>query len=178
MEYELIRSGRKSVAIIISDDGSVTVRAPFFVSKRRIEALLAEKEDWIRKAQEKQLRREKPPVLMFEEANALRRRAKELFPQLTNALSDRYQLPYGKLTVTSARTRFGSCSPKNNVSLSYFLAYYPIEAIEYVIAHELCHTVHHNHSDAFYRLLEDKMPDWRERKKLLNAAMPQLLKEG
>lgn len=71
------------------------------------------------------------------------------------------------IKVTSARTRFGSCSGKNSICFSWRLMLYPSEAIDYVIVHELAHIRHHDHSPAFYTLIERYMPDWRERMKLL-----------
>ena len=71
------------------------------------------------------------------------------------------------IKVTSARTRFGSCSGKNSICFSWRLMLYPPEAIDYVIVHELAHIRHHDHSPAFYALIERYMPDWRERMKLL-----------
>ena len=71
------------------------------------------------------------------------------------------------ITITGARTRFGSCSPKNRLSFSFRLMDYPMDAIEYVVVHELAHILHKNHSAAFYAEIEKILPDWRERNKLL-----------
>ena len=71
--------------------------------------------------------------------------------------------------ITSARTRFGSCSGKNSVCFSWYLMRYPDEAIDYVVVHELAHLRHHDHSPAFYALVERYLPDWRERMRLLKA---------
>ena len=56
---------------------------------------------------------------------------------------------------------------KNSICFSWRLMLYPPEAIDYVIVHELAHIRHHDHSPAFYALIERYMPDWRERMKLL-----------
>ena len=71
------------------------------------------------------------------------------------------------ITVTAARTRFGSCSGKNRLSFSLYLMAYPETAIEYVVVHELAHIRHHDHSPAFYREVEAYLPDWRARRALL-----------
>ena len=73
------------------------------------------------------------------------------------------------ITITAARTRFGSCSGKNRLSFSLYLMDYPAEAIEYVVVHELAHIEHHNHSAAFYKLIEQYLPDYRSRIKLLKS---------
>ena len=71
------------------------------------------------------------------------------------------------IKITSARTRFGSCSGKNSICFSWRLMLYPPEAIDYVIVHELAHIRHHDHSPAFYALIEQHLPDWKVRMKLL-----------
>ena len=97
----------------------------------------------------------------------LRLRAKaELIPK-TRELADRYGFSVKSVRITSARTRFGSCSADNGISLSLYLMLYPEEAREYVILHELCHTVEHNHSRRFYALLDRYMPDHRKSRNLL-----------
>ena len=76
-------------------------------------------------------------------------------------------LKYGRITITSAKTRFGSCSSKGNISFSYRLMLYPRELVDYVIVHELAHLSEMNHSDRFYRIIESVLPDYRERVKRL-----------
>jgi len=76
-------------------------------------------------------------------------------------------LKYGRITITSAKTRFGSCSSKGNISYSYKLMLYPEAAREYVVVHELAHLVEMNHSKRFYSLVERYLPDYKERRKLL-----------
>ena len=76
-------------------------------------------------------------------------------------------LKYGRITITSAKTRFGSCSSKGNISFSYRLMLYPRELVDYVIVHELAHLSEMNHSDRFYKIIESVLPDYRERVKRL-----------
>ena len=70
------------------------------------------------------------------------------------------------ITITGARTRFGSCSSKRRISFSFRLMQYPPEAIDYVVVHELAHLRHMNHSAQFYALIE-YMPDYKARRALL-----------
>lgn len=177
MDYELIRTKRKTLALEIKGDGTLLVRSPLFVSARKIEEIVRSKAEWIKKTQKKMTEKEKPCCLSSEDAKKLRKSAIDAFLPRLRFLSAQYNLPFGKLTITSARTRFGSCSPKNDIALSYFLAAYPQEAVDYVMLHELCHTKEHNHSKAFYQLLEKCMPDWKERKKLLARPMPEVFEK-
>jgi predicted metal-dependent hydrolase len=68
----------------------------------------------------------------------------------------------GRIGVRDPRTRWGSCSSSGNLSFSWRLVIAPLEVLEYVVVHELCHLRELNHSRRFYRLLDDARPRWRE----------------
>lgn len=168
MEYQLIRSRRKTLAIEITRDARLVVRAPLRCSQARIEQFLAEKQAWITlHLQKMQQRRENHPEPTPEEEALLRKKARNLLPGLVNRYAVQMDVQPAGITITGARTRFGSCSPKNRLSFSFRLMDYPMEAIEYVVVHELAHILHKNHSAAFYAEIEKVLPDWRERNKLL-----------
>ena len=76
-------------------------------------------------------------------------------------------LKFSRITITGAKTRFGSCSSKGNISYSYRLLLYPDAAIDYVVVHELAHLVKMNHSAQFYKIIESVLPDYKERIRLL-----------
>jgi len=65
-------------------------------------------------------------------------------------------------------TQWGNCSPSGVITLNPHLIKAPTICIDYVILHELCHLVEHNHSDRFYQLLKQVMPDWEVRKEKLD----------
>lgn len=71
------------------------------------------------------------------------------------------------LKITSARTRFGSCSGQNSICFSWRLMDYPELAIDYVVVHELAHIVHKNHGSQFWALVERYLPDYRARRAML-----------
>jgi predicted metal-dependent hydrolase len=74
------------------------------------------------------------------------------------------------ITVRRMTSRWGSCRPqKQAITLNLRLLEHPAVCIDFVVLHELIHFVHPNHSQAFYRLLSELMPDWRERKRLLES---------
>ena len=85
---------------------------------------------------------------------ALRAEAKALLPGMVEELAARYGFRYGKVTVRATRSRGGSCSSRNDISLSIFLVRLPLPLIEYVIVHELCHTCHKDHSARFHALAD------------------------
>ena len=146
----------------------LTVRAPFGTDKKTIEKLVLKHEAWIIKHLSKSLEKEeKFSDLSDEEIKNLKASAKMYFESQTKRISEIMGLKYGRIKITSAKTRFGSCSSDKNICFSYRLMLYPEAAREYVIAHELCHLVHMNHGRKFYALLAKYMPDYKERKRLL-----------
>ena len=81
-----------------------------------------------------------------------------------------YGAPYPVWTVRSMTSRWGSCQPQTGkITLNSKLVFYPKEAIEYVVVHEFAHFAHPDHSKAFWALVAEIMPDYKERKKLLNG---------
>ncbi len=157
------RSDRKTLSVEIQKDGTVLVRAPFFLSEMRIELFLSEKQNWIEKKRALVLSRGSEVVLHSRQIEQLRKNAKERILPRVRMWSEKTGLSYTAARITSARGRFGSCSGKNSLSFSLYLALCSDELIDYVIVHELCHTKEHNHSPAFYALVEQHLPDWKAR---------------
>jgi len=168
MEYQLIRSKRKTLAIEITRDARLVVRAPLRCSQARITQFLEEKQGWITLHLEKMRQRQQcHPEPTAEEEAYLRQKAKDLLPDMVARYAAQMHLQPTGITITGARTRFGSCSPKNRLSFSFRLMGYPMEAIEYVVVHELAHIQHKNHSAAFYAEIAKILPDWQARNNLL-----------
>ncbi|MBO7102326.1 MAG: M48 family metallopeptidase, partial [Bacteroidaceae bacterium] len=80
--------------------------------------------------------------------------AKVILWNRTIQLAKRYGFKYKDLKIQTSKTRWGSCSVSNSINLSVYLMTIPSHLIDYVILHELCHTVHHDHSDAFWALMD------------------------
>ena len=85
--------------------------------------------------------------------------AKLQIPGILFEYAEAYNLPYTKLTVRRMKTRWGSCSSRNNISLNSSLIFLPEALIRYVCLHELVHTVHKNHSQVFWEALTAILPD-------------------
>jgi predicted metal-dependent hydrolase len=102
-----------------------------------------------------------------------RQRAREVFADRLTAVAAPLrwveQLPQTRLQFMTVQ--WGSCSPSGRITLNPLLVKAPRECIDYVLLHELCHLLHHNHSPKFYRTLDRHMPNWRAVKdKLDNMA--------
>lgn len=83
----------------------------------------------------------------------LRREARRILPLKTASFAQRFGMSYERVKITSSRSRWGSCSGRKNINLSYFLLFLPEPYIDYVILHELAHTREMNHGPNFWKLL-------------------------
>ena len=261
--YTLVRSKRKTVALIVQADGSLLVRAPLRLARRAIEEFIAQKSAWISSRQEMArtappappprqyhsgevftflgkkypleivpeagsagrpaaqsalipaARSSRPvpaqpqlpfwpvtplqpaaasasppsgrrPVLelageRFRLAQGSQARAAEVFSawyrqQARRVIEERvkwyatrFGLKYSAVRISSARTRWGSCSSRGSLSFTWRLVIAPLEVIDYVVAHELAHLRVRNHSPAFWREVESILPDYKVRQKWLKT---------
>jgi predicted metal-dependent hydrolase len=206
---KIVHSKRKTIALIIEQDGSLTVRAPMRLSRLKIEQLIAEKANWIRERQE-WARMHYPAAHQYEEGelfyflgktyplklvphqnqsllfnnsfildrtsqsraqqlfiNWYRDQARQVFGERTCALASHYDLAYSDIHISSARTRWGSCSNRATLNFSWRLVMAPLEVIDYVITHELAHLKIPNHSAAFWKYVEQLSPNYRALRKWL-----------
>ncbi len=167
MMYDIIYSDRKTLSLSIKD-GKLIARAPRGTPKWRIEKAITDHRAWIEKhlalAEEKKQNHPEPTL---EEEKKLRKLAKEILTLKTAYYAKIMGLKYGRITITGAKTRFGSCSSKGNISYSFRLMTYPEEAVDYVVVHELAHLVEMNHSPRFYAIVAKILPDYKLRQKLL-----------
>lgn len=216
--HELIRSKRKTLALVIKPDGSLLVRAPMRASKTAIEDFIEKNRAWIEKHRAKALatlppapkqyiRGERFPYLgttyplevvegqreplrldgTFKLAIAhqndaarvfeswYRQHARQIISARVEFFARQYDFQYKGIRITSARTRWGSCSATGSLSFSWRLVLAPLVAVDYVVVHELVHTVFHNHSKQFWRRVGTIMPEYPEHRKWLQEHGRQIL---
>lgn len=148
----LCQSNRaRHIAISIKASGQVRLSYPYCVSSIKALAFLESKISWIERTKEKIVQRATPHS--EEEIKQLRIKAKQTLPQKVETLAAKFGFKYGRVTIRATHSKWGCCTASNNLSLSLFLADLPEELQDFVILHELCHTVHHNHSASFHTLL-------------------------
>lgn len=175
ISYELVRDNVKNMNLRIYPDGRIRVSASYWVSLRQIEEFICSKEGFVLKAlsQSKTGAGTSPA---YEEL-PISDSQKETFRLLVNETVDRllprlcqYGIQRPDIGFRTMKSRWGSCcKAKGWVHFNYRLIFCPAECTAYVVAHELAHLVEANHSRAFYRVLEEIMPDWRVWRNRLQA---------
>lgn len=100
----------------------------------------------------------------------LRQYAKLHLPKMLKAIADKHHFTFHKVSVRNQKTRWGSCTAEKSIQLNYKLILLPFEVAQYVMIHELCHTVHMNHSKAFWDLVASCMPTYRDSMNILKQS--------
>lgn len=167
MDYELIRSARRTLALEVSE-GRVIVRAPARLPMREIERFVGMHEAWIaaqlKRARQRALERPEPDEVQRAQLIA---RARSELPRRVARFGAAMGLAPARVSITNARKRLGSCSSSGSICFSWRLMLYPDEAIDYVVVHELAHLRHMNHGPAFYGEIARVLPDYKRRRELL-----------
>jgi predicted metal-dependent hydrolase len=97
-----------------------------------------------------------------------RDKAKVRFPERAKALAETLGIPKPPVHVVDQSKRWGSCDARGRIRLNWRLIMAPMPLVDYVIAHEACHVLEHNHTRRFWRSLETIMPDYEARVRQLD----------
>ena len=164
IEYTVVRSRRKTLALTVQRDLSVVVRAPMRTAQKTIDQFVSANRDWIEQHLAKQAARNASAQVLTPEREAeLRRLAAAVLPERVAYYSDLMGLTPTVVRINGAKTRLGSCGAKNSLNFSFRLMAYPQPAIDYVVVHELAHIRHKNHGPQFYGLIAQYLPDYKSR---------------
>lgn len=157
-EVSLCRSRRaRRITVSVRPDGSVRLTYPWYAAQRDALAFLADRREWVQ-----DVRAKLPPGRLANADQAahkarmeeLRRQAKVDLPAHVEAIAAELGMRYGRVTIRASRSKWASCSARNDLSLSLYMMLLPEHLRDFVIVHELCHTVHKNHSAAFHALVD------------------------
>jgi hypothetical protein len=202
-DFELIRSRRRTIALIVRHDGRLVVRAPLRAPEKLIREFVVSKADWVRKKQA-QTQAERLPARRYVEgehfpylgksyplkyvgpqrpalklgsafrlSRSARSRARAAFlrwyktrsaqvlAERVNRIALEHGFVYRQIRISSARTRWGSCSSRGTLSFSYRLVMAPLEVVDYVVVHELVHLKIRNHSKKFWAQVAAILPDYK-----------------
>ena len=145
----------KHLRITIAPTRAVTVTVPHRMSMVRAEEFVRTKQAWIQKHREKlrRIEQERPVAPSLSDTELIAAQ-KKLFVRL-EYFAAKHNLPYNKAAFRCQKTRWGSCSGANNISLNINLIFLPEHLQDYVLLHELNHIRHKNHSPRFWAQLND-----------------------
>ena len=164
ISYRIVRSNRKTIAIQIAPAGEILVRCPNRMRDAEVRRFVESKRWWI----EKQRQRMPPqPPLTEAERQRLILQAKATLPVTVARFAAAMGVTYGRITVRSQRSRWGSCSGRGNLNFNCLLMLVPEQVRDYVVVHELCHRKEMNHSAVFWAEVEKVLPDYRQHRRWL-----------
>lgn len=103
---------------------------------------------------------------------ALKHEAEELIAPRLQDLSIEHELPFKNVSFKKLQSRWGSCDRNKNIIINSYLVQLPWPQIDYVLIHELSHTIHPNHSADFWALVSQCLPDYKERRKQMKQYQP------
>ena len=169
----LIRSGRKTMALEITKDLEILVRAPWLMPEYQVLSFLRDRSDWLedkmlvqkkRLLEQEKQRAAAPGPLTRADIQNLAEQAKQVLPERTSCFARLLGVTYGRITIRNQKTRWGSCSAKGNLNFNCLLMLTPPEIQDYVVVHELCHRLEMNHSPRFWNHVASILPDYKERR--------------
>jgi predicted metal-dependent hydrolase len=203
---QIIRTKRKTIALIVHRDGTLLVRAPLRASTRQIQELVEKKAGWILSKQElvktiypktrpKEyqngeeflylgksypleivdgsklpvflddhfvLDKKKLPNAEMTMTRWYKEQAKQVAAVRASQYAGQWKFNFGQIKITSARTRWGSCSGRGTLSFTWRLVMAPLPVIDYVVVHELVHLIHKNHRREFWGQVETILPNYKQ----------------
>lgn len=166
--YKVKRSKRKTLSLRVSPEAEIFVYAPLWASDADVEAFVSRHEAWLIKAVARVTERNKKhPEPTKEELMLLKKEARRIIPPLVKHYAAILGVTPTSIRINAARTRHGSCNAKGGLNFSCRILRFPMEAVEYVVVHELAHIREMNHSKAFYAVVEGVLPDYKRRRALL-----------
>lgn len=173
INYNIKKSKRaRNLRLTVNLDGNLTVTVPMFCSMWQAKRFMNKKSDWIIKSIERFKKRGGNRLLHKagkRDYEKLKEKAKILAFNRVEKFNKFYNYRYNRISIRNQKSRWGSCSAKNNLNYNFRILYLPQELIDYIVVHELCHLKEMNHSYKFWNLVEKTIPDYKKaRKKLKN----------
>ena len=171
--YEIIYSNRKTLAIQITSDSRVRVRAPRQMSRAEIESFLTEKESWVlkhlRNMTQTGTSASDPASAPLSDSERRRyiHMAREIFTRQVCFYANRMNVSYGRISIREQKTRWGSCSSEGNLNFHWKLVLMPPEVLDYVVVHELAHRKEMKHSRKYWAEVKNVLTDYEKRRKWL-----------
>lgn len=159
----------KRMRLAVYCDGSVVVTSPFGIQQSIVEKFISDKKQWVwskiqffKSVDNKAIRTFSHKDYLDNKDNAL-----ALVNERVRFYNEVYGFSFNKIFIKNQKTRWGSCSCKQNLNLNYKIVFLPQKHRDYIIVHEMCHLREFNHSRKFWALIEKALPNYLEIKKEL-----------
>ena len=168
--YTLKKSKRaKRVRLAVYCDGSVVVTSPFGIQQSIIEKFISAKKQWVWNKIQFFKSVDSKAIRTFSHTDYLENKDKayDLVHERVRFHNEVYGFSFNKIFIKNQKTRWGSCSGKQNLNLNYKIVFLPQKHRDYIIVHEMCHLKEFNHSRKFWALIEKALPNYLEIKKEL-----------
>lgn len=165
---ELKRQKRKTLAVTVTPEGGLLIKAPERMPEKEIERFLGQRRYWIYKQTKHMLAANADRIYRSEEEiKKLREQARTMLTEKTDYYKKILGVNYKRLRIGDQKTRWGSCSSNGTISYNWRLILMPEEIMDYVVVHELCHLLEMNHSNNFWHQVSGIIPDYKVKRKWL-----------
>ena len=170
ISYKLKRSKRaKRMRLAVYCDGAVVVTSPFGIEQSTIEKFISDKKQWVLEKMRFFKSVDSKAIRTFSRKDYLENKDKALalVNERVRFYNNKYGFSFNKIFIKNQKTRWGSCSCKQNLNLNYKIVFLPQKHQDYIIVHEMCHLKEFNHSRKFWALVEKALPNYLDIKKEL-----------
>ena len=157
-DIRVIRTRTSRLAIKIEPNGTISAIIPWYATLIALRTLIDKNRRLLRKNL-----KNLPEIKQYsdDEIKEIRKKAKQYLPLRVEFLAKKHGFKYEKVSCRNQKTRWGSCSSQNHISLNIALVLLRPALIDYVILHELTHIKHKNHSADFWNALEAILPNYK-----------------
>lgn len=150
------RANTRKISLKISSFGDIKVSIPRLVPYKIGKVFLDKNISWV----EKHIPQKPRTVLSQSQVADVRIKARDLIRQRIEHFNQIYKFKFNRITIRDQKTRWGSCSSDKTLSFNYRLGLLPLELVDYVVVHELCHLKEMNHSQRFWDLVKITLPHY------------------
>lgn len=164
------RRGYKGVKITLKPSRQIVVTTGLLTPQIFINTVLSEKSTWIITTLKKIIAKNipLPKKLTPTEKKDLKIKTQRLLDAKLDFFGPQIGVTWNRVTLRNQSTRWGSCSSSGNLNFNYKLSQVPDHLFDYVVVHELCHLKELNHSSRFWSLVQQVIPDYKQRRKELH----------
>lgn len=166
IDYIIKKLPRHSMSIHIDSEKRIIVKVPLGTPTSVAEEFMQEKKQWIlrqlQKVEQQNILADQMGTISDQELKEIKKKARILIPQRVEYYAKRSGITYNRIFIRLQKSRWGSCSAEGNLNFNCLLVLMPLEILDSVVVHELCHRRHMDHSREFYNDVCTIFPDYKK----------------